>query len=176
MELRRYTQADAEIMRPLLLDLHDEVYSGDPDPFHSRDRFTYFVDLWSGREDWQCVVGWEGQTPVGYAYGSKFKPGGWWKGAVRPIGVRGRIFALSELMVTAQWRGTGRARRIHDALLHSAGGILPEGLDFATLLVDSTHPKVRALYKDWGYREAGQCEPSGGSPAYAVMVRPLRSA
>lgn len=65
MELRRYTHADAVAVRPMLLDIHDEVYSDYPDPFHSRDRFSYFVDLWSGREDWRCVAGWEGETPVG---------------------------------------------------------------------------------------------------------------
>ncbi|MFI2673496.1 GNAT family N-acetyltransferase [Streptomyces albidoflavus] len=175
MELRRYTHADAVAVRPMLLDIHDEVYSDYPDPFHSRDRFSYFVDLWSGREDWRCVAGWEGETPVRYAYGSKFKPGGWWKGAVRPAGVSGRIFALSELMVRSRWSGTGRARQIHDALLDSAGSGLTEELDFVTLLVDATRPKVRALYEAWGYEPGGECASSDGSPTYTVVVRPLRS-
>ncbi|MGW2843948.1 N-acetyltransferase family protein [Streptomyces sp. NPDC001274] len=164
MDLKWYTHADAQDVRTLLLDVHDEVYADDPDPFHSRERFSYFVDLWSGRADWRCVLGWEGGGPVGYAYGSEFRPGGWWKGADRPRGVRGRIFALSELMVVAQWRGTGRARRIHDALIRSADAA------FVTLLVDSAHPKVQALYEKWGYEKRGEVEPSGGAPLYAVMV------
>lgn len=84
--------------------------------------------------------------PVGYAYGSRFKPGGWWKGAGgRPQGVRGRILALLELMVLPVWQGTVRARQIHDALIRSVD------VDFVPLLVDTTHPKVQALYESWGY-------------------------
>ncbi|MBC7268817.1 MAG: GNAT family N-acetyltransferase [Streptomyces sp.] len=164
MDLRCHRHADARDVRALLLDVHDEVYADDPDPFHSRERFSYFVDLWSGREDWLCVSGWENGTPVGYAYGSKFKPGGWWKGAVRPLDVRGRIFALSELMVVPRWQGTGRARRIHDALVDSVD------VDFVTLLVDSTHPRVQTLYEEWGYKKQGETQPSSDSPLYAVMV------
>ncbi|MFF2013540.1 hypothetical protein ACFVWY_31360 [Streptomyces sp. NPDC058195] len=50
MDLKWYTHTDARDVRSLLLDIHDEVYANDPDPFHSRERFSYFVDLWSGRE------------------------------------------------------------------------------------------------------------------------------
>ncbi|QKW08107.1 GNAT family N-acetyltransferase [Streptomyces sp. NA04227] len=165
MDLKRYTHADAPDVRSLLLDIHDEVYANAPDPFHSRERFSYFVDLWSGREDWLCISGWEDDSPVGYAYGSRFKPGGWWKGASRPKGVRGRIFALSELMVVPRWQGTGRAQPLHDALLHEVE------VDFVTLLVDSTHPKVQALYEKWGYEEYGETEPPDDSPRCAVMIK-----
>lgn len=41
------------------------MYANDPEPFHSRERFSYFVDLWSAREDWLCVSGWENGGPVG---------------------------------------------------------------------------------------------------------------
>ncbi|MEV6393772.1 GNAT family N-acetyltransferase [Streptomyces sp. NPDC051907] len=169
MDLRWYTHADAGDVRSMLLDIHDEVYANDPAPFHSRERFSYFVDLWSGREDWRCVSGWENGGPVGYTYGSKFKPGGWWKGTDRPRGVRGRIFALSELMVMPQWQGTGRAQQIHDALIQSVD------VDFVTLLVDSSHPKVQALYEKWGYEKRDEAKPSDDSPMYAVMVRTLET-
>ncbi|MFE4177512.1 GNAT family N-acetyltransferase [Streptomyces sp. NPDC056909] len=167
MDLKRYTHADARDVRSLLLDIHDEAYAGDPDPFHLRERFSYFVDLWSSREDWQCVSGWEEGGPVGYAYGSMFKPGGWWKGHRRPSGLRGSVFALSELMVIPQWRGTGRARQIHDALLSSVSA------DMVTLTVDTEHPRVQALYERWNYSKAGEAKPSDDSPLYAVMVRKL---
>ncbi|MBD0708648.1 MULTISPECIES: GNAT family N-acetyltransferase [unclassified Streptomyces] len=169
MDLKWYTHSDAPAVRSLLLDVHDEVYADDPDPFHSRERFSYFLDLWSGREDWRCVSGWQSGGPVGYAYGSMFKPGGWWKGSLRPRDVRGRIFALSELMVVPSWQGTGRARRIHDALVESTEA------DFVTLLVDSAHPKVRALYEKWGYAQRDEAKPSEDSPVYAVMVRAART-
>ncbi|WP_330347681.1 hypothetical protein [Streptomyces sp. NBC_00582] len=57
MDLKRYTYADARDVRSLFLDIHDEVYANDPDPFHSRERFSYFVDLRSAGEDWLCVSG-----------------------------------------------------------------------------------------------------------------------
>ncbi|MFJ8230185.1 GNAT family N-acetyltransferase [Streptomyces sp. NPDC094448] len=84
--------------------------------------------------------------------------------------MRGRIFALSELMVVPQWQGTGRAQQIHDALIQSADA------DFATLLVDSAHLKVQALYEKWGYVKYDEAQPSEDSPVYAVMVLRLRAA
>ncbi|GHC76962.1 GNAT family N-acetyltransferase [Streptomyces flavofungini] len=169
MYLKHYTHSDARDVCSLLLDIHDEVYENDADPFHSRERFSYFVDLWSGREDWLCVSGWEDGDPVGYGYGSAFKPGGWWKGSDRPRGVRGRIFALSELMVVPKWQGTGRAQQIHDALVQSVD------VDFVTLLVDSAHPKVQSLYERWGYEKQDEAKPSDDSPLYAVMVKPTKA-
>ncbi|MDI3422900.1 GNAT family N-acetyltransferase [Streptomyces luteolus] len=168
MDLKLYTHADAKDVRTMLLDIHDEAYADDSDPFHSRARFSYFLDLWSKREDWLCISGWENGCPVGYAYGSKFKPGGWWLGSTRPRHVRGPIFALSELMVVPKWRGTGRARQIHDALLAEV-----EGARSVSLQVEARHPKVQALYVQWGYEKVGESEPSPDAPLYAVMAKPL---
>lgn len=67
-----------------------------------------------------------------------------------------------------QWQGTGRAQQIHDALIQSVE------VDFVTLLVDSTHPRVQALYEKWGYEKRDEARPSDDSPLYAVMVRTLR--
>ncbi|MGW0732889.1 GNAT family N-acetyltransferase [Streptomyces sp. NPDC002851] len=167
MDLKRYTHADARDVRSLLLDIHDEAYANDPNPFHSRERFSYFVERWSSRENWQCVLGWEEGGPVGYAYGAMFKPGGWWKGHQRPVAVRGSVFALSELMVVPSWRGTGRAKRIHDTLL------APITADVVTLLVESAHYKVRSLYESWGYGEVGEAKPADDAPLTTVMARDL---
>ncbi|WP_431041382.1 GNAT family N-acetyltransferase [Streptomyces sp. P1-3] len=168
MDLKRYTYADARNVRSLLLDIHDEVYANDPNPFHSRERFSYFVELWSSRENWQCVTGWEEGGPVGYAYGSMLKPGGWWKGHQRPASTKGSVFALSELMVVPQWRGTGRAKQIHDALLESVES------DVVTLQVESTNPKAQSLYESWKYYKVGEAKPSDDSPLYAVMAKKLK--
>ncbi|GAB2827426.1 GNAT family N-acetyltransferase [Streptomyces daliensis] len=168
MELKHHTHADARDVRSLLLDLHDTAYSDSTDPFHSRERFSGYVDRWSAREDWQCVSGWEGGTPVGYAYGSKFKPGGWWKGARRPEGVRGKILGLSELLVTPQWRGKGLSRILHNALLDT------QDIDFVTLLVEQRKPRVQAMYEKWGYTRRGEVEQLADAPPYAVMVRDMR--
>ncbi|MFJ4688598.1 GNAT family N-acetyltransferase [Streptomyces sp. NPDC088789] len=167
MDLKRYGCADAQDVRTVLLDIHDEAYADDPNPFHSRERFSYFVDLWSSRDDWQCVSGWEEGGPVGYAYGSMLKPGGWWKGHRRPSDLRGSVYALSELMVIPRWRGTGRAQQIHDALLSEVRATM------VTLQVEAAHPRVQALYERWGYVKVGEAKPSDDSPLYAVMVLKL---
>ncbi|WP_369362991.1 GNAT family N-acetyltransferase [Streptomyces sp. CG4] len=167
MNLKRYTHADAQNVRSLLLDIHDEAYADDPNPFHSRERFSYYVDLWSSRNDWQCVSGWEEGGPVGYAYGSMFKPGGWWKGHRRPSDLRGSVFALSELMVVPKWRGTGRAQQLHDVLLEKVMA------DMVSLQVEAEHSRVQALYERWHYSKVGETEPSGDIPQYSVMVRKL---
>ena len=43
----------------------------------------------------------------------------------------------------------------------------------ASLLVDTEHPKVRALYESWGYRQVGQMQPFEDSSLYDAMVLPL---
>lgn len=65
--------------------------------------------------------------------------------------------------------GTGRAQQIHDALIQSVE------VDFVTLLVDSTHPRVQALYEKWGYEKRDETRHFDDSPLYAVMVRTLRA-
>ncbi|MFF2651528.1 GNAT family N-acetyltransferase [Streptomyces sp. NPDC058045] len=168
MDLRRYGHSDAQDVRSMLLDIHDEVYADNPDPFHSRERFTHFLDLWSSRNNWRCVSGWENGGPVGYAYGSVLAPGGWWKGSTRPGDLRGPVFALSELMVLHEWRGTGRAKRIHDALLAAADA------NAVSLQVECAHHKVVQLYESWGYRQVDSSKSHEDSPRYAVMVKDLR--
>lgn len=167
MDLKRYRHADAQDVRSMLLDIHDEVYADNPDPFHSRERFTYFLDRWSSRPGWKCVSGWENGGPVGYAYGSMLAPGGWWKGSNRPLDVRGSVFALSELMVLPEWRGTGRAKKIHDALIG------PVEANVVSLQVETGHPKVVRLYESWGYRQVDTSKSHEDSPEYAVMVKGL---
>ncbi|MQY10731.1 hypothetical protein SRB5_08440 [Streptomyces sp. RB5] len=165
MDLKRHVHADSQDVRSLLLDVHDEVYANNPDPFHSRERFTYFLDCWSSRKDWRCLSGWESGSPVGYAYGSVLAPGGWWTGSDRPRDVRGPVFALSELMVLPKWRGTGRARKIHDAL------IAPVDAGLVSLQVESANIKVVRLYESWGYRKVDTSKSHDDSPVYAVMVK-----
>lgn len=167
MDLRRYGHADAQDVRSMLLDIHDEVYADDPDPFHSRERFTYFLELWSSRKNWSCVSGWENGGPVGFAYGSVLAPGGWWKGSTRPSDLRGPVFALSELMVLPRWRGTGRAKKIHDAL------IAPVHARVVSLQVEIAHKKVVRLYESWGYRKVDESKSHDDSPPYAVMLADL---
>lgn len=78
-----------------------------------------------------------------------------------------RTLALFELLVRAPWRKTGSAHRIHEELLTSR----PE--ERVTLLVEPTHPKVKALYERWGYDNVGDQQPFPDAPVYTTMLRQL---
>ncbi|GAV41883.1 GNAT family N-acetyltransferase [Streptomyces acidiscabies] len=165
MDLKYYGQEHIGDIRTLLLDIHDAVYEGMPGTFDSRERFAEFVDGWSSRDEWACVIGFAEGEPVGYAYGAPFSPGGWWRGSDRPrsLGEDESVFALSELMVLPRWRKTGAAVSIHDALLSGRGAV--------TLFVDLSHPKVVSLYETWGYEKVDESKPFEDSPTFAVMLR-----
>ncbi|MGW3411811.1 GNAT family N-acetyltransferase [Streptomyces sp. NPDC000888] len=170
MDLKTYTHNDAGDVREMLLDMHDAVYDGGGDRFRARERFSYFVDLWSGKDGWSCVVGFDEGAPTGFAYGAPFSPEGWWKSSQRPASVAPdlTVFALSELMVMKRWRKTGVSAELYEAL------VLSRAEDVATLLVDVTHPKVQALYEDWGYEKVGEQKPFEDSPVFAIMVKRLK--
>ncbi|MFE7313836.1 GNAT family N-acetyltransferase [Streptomyces sp. NPDC057555] len=169
MELTRYGHTDARDVRAMLLDIHDEAYADDPDEFHSRERFAEFVDRWSSKETWACVIGFDEGEPVGYAYGALFGPGAWWRGVDTPDWLEEdrQVFALSELMIVPKWRKTGASARVHDALVDGQGAYA------ITLFVDSAHPRVQALYEKWGYRKISECKPFEDSPLYSVMAMRL---
>ncbi|ARX83256.1 acetyltransferase [Streptomyces alboflavus] len=170
MDMKHYGHTDAQDIRALLLDIHDDAYAGEADEFHSRERFTEFVDAWSAKETWACVIGFENGEPVGYAYGAAFSPGGWWRGVDDPAWLteETRVFAVSELMVVPQWRKTGVSAKLHDTL------IATQDAEFATLFVDTAHPRVVALYGGWGYQVIAESKPFEDAPLYAVMAKEIR--
>ncbi|MEU6957926.1 GNAT family N-acetyltransferase [Streptomyces sp. NPDC045714] len=116
--------------------------------FASPTRSAEVLDHWTARPGWSCVVGYDNDQPVGYAYGAPLPPGSrWWGGLLTQVSADTvtRTYALSELMVREPWRKTGTARQLYFALLS------PRREERATLLVDQDHPKVRALYRSWGW-------------------------
>ncbi|ADI10015.1 putative acetyltransferase [Streptomyces bingchenggensis BCW-1] len=170
MDLKHYGQEDVKDIRTMLLDIHDTVYEGLSGTFDSRERFAQFVDGWSSRDEWVCVIGFEEHEPVGYAYGAPFSPGGWWRGSKRPesLSPGERAFALSELMVMPRWRKTGTSLELHEALLSSRNE------EAVTLFVDLAHPKVVTLYESWGYKKVDESKPYDDSPTFAVMLKRLK--
>ncbi|MBB5937085.1 GNAT family N-acetyltransferase [Streptomyces zagrosensis] len=170
MDVKRYSHADAVNIREMILDMHDAAYRDESDTFHSRERFSEFFDHWSSKVEWSCVVGFVDSSPVGFAYGSSFDSGGWWQGSERPgtVGPDATVFGLSDLTVVQSWRKTGVSARLHDAVINSRGS------DVATLLVDTEHTKVSALYERWGYEKVGEQKPFEDSPIFAIMVKRLR--
>jgi len=121
-------------------------------------------------------VAFDGGEAVGYAYGAPLpENAAWWRGVVEPLSGEEtqedgqRTPALFEIMVRGSWRGTGLAHRIHEELL--AG----RDEERVTLLVEPEHPKVKALYEEWGYRHIGDQQPFPDAPLYGSMVRLLRN-
>lgn len=71
-------------------------------------------------------------------------------------------------MARAPWRKTGIAKRIHE---EPVSGRMEERVARG---VERAHPRVRALYESWGYRQLGVVQPFANSPQYDGMVRCLR--
>ncbi|MFG3229340.1 GNAT family N-acetyltransferase [Kitasatospora sp. NPDC048194] len=168
IELRHYQYGSLpDGFRQLLLDVHADAYADRrDDPFVQR--FAWFVDHWSTKAGFSCVVGYDGTEPVGYAYGAPLTEGReWWRQFVTPAPARTATFGVSELMVRPRWRKQGVAEQLHETLLADR----PEAL--AVLSVDTEHPKVQALYESWGYRKVGEERPFEDSPLYAIMLRHL---
>ncbi|WP_442809745.1 GNAT family N-acetyltransferase [Streptomyces sp. SR27] len=168
--LRFYRHGDLpESFRQLLIDVHANAYADQmDDPFHQR--FWWFVDHWSAMEGFSCVVAFEADEPVGFAYGAPLQEGReWWRStSYEPNNGHTSTFAVSEVMVRPAWRKQGYSSSLHEALLQEREE------DLAVLLVDIEHPKVQALYEAWDYTKVGERRPFADSPLYAVMLRELR--
>ncbi|AXK36536.1 N-acetyltransferase [Streptomyces armeniacus] len=164
LELRQYTHDDLSEIRQTLLDVHDDVYAAQMDDEFNQ-KFPWFVDHWGGHPQFSCMIAYEGDKAVGFAYGAPGTEGReWWREHLDPAPEKTRTFHFSELMVRERWRKTGTAEKLHRALM------APRDEDLAALLVDVTHPRVQALYESWGYRKVGERHPFPDSPVFALML------
>jgi GNAT superfamily N-acetyltransferase len=176
LELRRVNADGLPEARQVLTDVYAEVYADAlGDPFFSVERFTERLSGHARRNNWEAVIGYQGDEPVGYAYGGALQPGArWWMHMLDPLSEKyteetgRRTLALFEIMVRKPWRGTGAARHIHEELLSGRAE------ERVTLLVDPRKRGVKALYERWGYTSIGDQKPFPDSPLYATMVRSLR--
>ncbi|MFF3765729.1 GNAT family N-acetyltransferase [Streptomyces sp. NPDC001922] len=175
IEFRRFAQTELPDVRQVILDTYAEVYEG-TDAFHATARFDDRLTSHSAAPGWEVLIGYDAGEPVGFTYAAPLRPQAkWWTVMREPLPAEyieetgSRTLALFELMIREQWRGTGEAKRIHDALLDGRRE------ERVVLLVDPEHPKVKALYEEWGYEHIGDQQPFSDSPVYAVMMKdPLR--
>ncbi|MEU0411741.1 GNAT family N-acetyltransferase [Streptomyces griseorubiginosus] len=163
VDVRRFTHTDLPNIRQTLIDVHADAYADAMDDEFNQ-RFPWFVDHWGGNPGFDCVIAYDGDEPVGFAYGAPANPyREWWREHMEAP-EKDRTFSYSELAVRTKWRKAGLAERLSRALLDGRDE------DLAVLLVDTEHPRVQAMYEAWGFRKVGERQPFPDSPVYAVMV------
>lgn len=143
-------------------------------PHYSVERYGERLARHATEPGWECVVGYDGDEAVGYAYVNTLDvQDRWWARMTTPLPPHypeTPTVALKEIMVRVPWRGKGIALQIHNALL--AGR--PE--DRVSLLVnpEAGSGKVQALYESWGYEKISEQQPSPDSPLLTAMARALK--
>ncbi|MGV9314764.1 N-acetyltransferase [Streptomyces sp. NPDC003691] len=181
IEIRRIDAEGLPTMRQAILDIHAEVRHQDfglTGDFHTVARFDERLSGYASRPGWAAVVGYESGEPVGFCFGMPLAADTrWWRSMTEPVPAEviredgRRTVALNEIVVRKHRRGTGTARRLHDAWL---SGRTEERV---TLLVDPAAGggKVKAVYESWGYEKLGEQQPFPDSPRFAAMIRRVRA-
>nr|BEK69365.1 hypothetical protein KPHV_65920 [Kitasatospora purpeofusca] len=173
--IRYHTAEGLSLIEQRLIDVYTEIYAVEAatDPFFSVERFTERLRAHARGPRWGCTLGEVDGHTVGYAYGFARTAAYRWNGLITPAPTEmleetdNRTFALCEVMVRANWRGTGAAHTLHEELLSQRTEARSH------LLVEEEHPKVRALYERWGYTWMGTMQPYPDSPRYDSMLRPI---
>ncbi|MFJ9695794.1 GNAT family N-acetyltransferase [Kitasatospora sp. NPDC101183] len=171
IQLRHHTRLPAEVRQDLL-----DVYADVRAPLlhlanYRVEAFAERLDRHAGEPGFELVLGYDGDVPVGYAYGNTVEAGDrYWKRMTEPLPdgyTDTPVLVIKEIGVRTPWRGTGTALRIHDELL--AG----RSEDRVTLLVNplAGDGKVQAVYRSWGYQAINTQQPSPESPHLIAMVR-----
>lgn len=164
LDVRRYAHDDLPEIRQTLIDIHADA-QGEAMKDDFKKKFPWFVDHWGGNPGFSCVIAWDGDTAVGFAYGAPATEGReWWRDCLDEPPTKGRTFSYSELAVRQAYRKQGVADLLSRALLTDRDETI------AQLLVDVTHPKVQDMYESWGFHKVGERQPFPDSPVYAVML------
>ncbi|GLV78004.1 MULTISPECIES: GNAT family N-acetyltransferase [Streptomyces] len=173
IELRTFTTLDA--VRGDLLDVYAEVRAPLLHlPNYAITAFGERLDRHGAEPGFIAVLAYADGQPIGYAYANRIEHGDrYWQRTTPPPAdeyTQQPAVALKEIGVRPAWRGTGSARRIHDALLRTREE------PYVTLMVNPAagDGKVHALYRSWGYEDIGQSQPSPASPVLRVMIRAIR--
>ncbi|MFF0446466.1 GNAT family N-acetyltransferase [Streptomyces sp. NPDC004609] len=167
LDVRHYTHDDLPEIRQTVIDVHAEAQGDDRDNEFAK-KFPWFVDHWGGHPEYACVIAYDGDDAVGFAYGAPSTPQReWWREHLDRAPEKDRTFSYSELAVSTKWRKQGVAELLSRALLEGRNE------DLAVLLVDIDHPRVQSLYESWGFHKVGERQPFADSPVYAVMLAEL---
>jgi ribosomal protein S18 acetylase RimI-like enzyme len=153
--------------------LYAAAYAGTPqekDPFYSAERFADRLHKYLSSSGFALVTARSGKELIGYAFGYLLPPESrWWAGLLdqqppeftEETGAR--TFALNELHVRGDHRGSGVASKLHSVLLSEG----PQSR--ATVLVRPENP-ARNQYEHWGYHPVGRLKPFEDSPTYLALI------
>ncbi|MFE5118049.1 GNAT family N-acetyltransferase [Streptomyces sp. NPDC056669] len=167
LDIRHFGHDDLADIRQTIIELHAASAGPDRDDDFKK-KFPWFVDHWGGNPEFSCVIAFDGDKAVGFAYGAPASPGReWWREYLDPAPEKDLTFSYSELAVIPEWRKQGLAERLTRTLMAGRDEVL------VVLLVDIEHPRVQALYESWGFRKVGERQPFPDSPVYAVMLAEL---
>ena len=179
LAFRRYGAAGAREIRSAVENIFRDSYTGvaADDLFHSTQEFMRRFDAYASRDNFDLVVGYDGDEPVGQTWGwplDERAGKGWWSG-LEPEPEPGftredgkRTFALSEVMVRSAWTGRGIAHALHDELLSGRHE------QRATLLVRPDNDTAYSAYRRWGWHKVAQLQPKWpDAPLFDVLILPL---
>jgi len=180
VNFQRYDSAEAKRIRDTVERIYvnsyvDAISSGDP--FDTVSAFMERFDAYTNRSDFDMVVAYTGNMPVGQTWGwplDERAGKGWWSGLIgspEPDFTQEdghRTFALSEIMVRQEYTGKHIARALHNRLLSNR----PEHR--ATLLVESNNEPAYRAYLNWGWRKVAQLRPNWpNAPLFDVLILKL---
>lgn len=181
LNFQHHSAEQAQAVRGVVEEIYRRSYTEaivSGDPFDAPEAFMERFNAYTNRDNgFDLVITHLDNEPVGQTWGWPLNAGTrWWSGLQLDDGDLAaftaengvRTFALSEIMVCANYAGRGIAHRLQDALL--AGR--PE--QRATLLVEFENTKAYDAYRSWGWNKVGTLRPEWpDAPLFDVLIRNL---
>ncbi|MFJ6760954.1 GNAT family N-acetyltransferase [Streptomyces sp. NPDC091273] len=171
-----------EIVRQLdeVVPVYQEVYAEPPYHEGPQDAVDFLgrARRQATQDGFRLVMARTGGGEVaGFAYGFWLAADTrWWSAVREPLGeafvkeTGRRTFNLAELAVRREWRRQGIAAELHRRLI---SGLEAERI-VLTVRPEAEAAPAQTAYGAWGYQNVGRARDRDASPAYDVMVLPLR--
>ncbi|WP_319726203.1 GNAT family N-acetyltransferase [Streptomyces sp. MB09-01] len=170
-----------EVVRQLdaVVPVYGEVYAEAPYDEGPQDAVDFLTRArrQAARDGFRLVLARASGEIAGFSYGFWLPADtGWWSAVRAPLGdafveeTGRRTFNLAELAVRRGWRRQGIAAELHRRLI---AGLEAERIAL-TMRPEPEAAPAQAAYGAWGYRNVGRAQYGDASPAYDVMVLPLR--